>query len=139
MTLPTRMDQSQAQVPVQARRILVVDDSLAIRKAIRTILASLGFDASEAQDGSVALAAVRVDAGFSAIICDIDMPVMDGLTFLSALRKDRTLAQPPVIMCTTHSSFERISDALSRGANEYIMKPFDRAIMTEKLAACGVK
>ncbi|MHB1297456.1 MAG: response regulator [Gemmatimonadaceae bacterium] len=139
MTLPRRPDQSPAQAPVPARRILVVDDSLAIRKAIRAILASLGFDAREAEDGAVALAAVRIDGGFSAILCDIDMPVMDGLTFLSSLRKDRSLPQPPVIMCTTHSSFERIADALSRGANEYIMKPFDRAIITEKLAACGVR
>jgi two-component system chemotaxis response regulator CheY len=118
--------------------ILVIDDSGTIRRAIRRILTPLGFDVHEAEDGAAALAAVR-DAGcYSAILCDIDMPVMDGLSFVSALRMEPSLQQPPVIMCTTHNSFERITDALGRGANEYIMKPFDAEIIAEKLAAVGV-
>ncbi len=121
------------------KRILVIDDSPTIRKAIRQILLALGFDVSEAPDGARALDAVRDDASYDAILCDIDMPVMDGLTFVSSLRTAPSLSQPPVIMCTTHNSFERISDALARGANEYIMKPFDAEIISEKLTACGVR
>lgn len=120
-------------------RILVIDDSSAIRKAITQILASLNFEVAEAADGRSALEAVRRDRTFRAILCDIDMPGMDGLSFVSALRGEASLAQPPVIMCTTHNSFERIADALGRGANEYIMKPFNSEIIAEKLAACGVR
>jgi two-component system chemotaxis response regulator CheY len=119
-------------------RILVVDDSSTIRKAIRQILTGLSHDVSEAADGAQAIATVREDPGFAAILCDIDMPVMDGLTFVSTLRGEAALAQPPVIMCTTHNSFERISDALGRGANEYIMKPFTAEIIAEKLATIGI-
>lgn len=119
-------------------RILVVDDSGTIRRAIHRILVSLDFEVTEAGDGAAALAAVREAGALDAILCDIDMPVMDGLAFVSALRADPGLPQPPVIMCTTHNSFERITDALGRGANEYIMKPFDADIIAEKLAACGV-
>ncbi|MBX3174786.1 MAG: response regulator [Gemmatimonadaceae bacterium] len=118
--------------------ILVIDDSSTIRKAIRQILNGLTHDVVEAADGAAALETVRQDHGLDAILCDIDMPVMDGLTFLSALREDSDLPQPPVIMCTTHNSFERISDALGRGANEYIMKPFTPEIIAEKLASVGI-
>lgn len=119
-------------------RILVVDDSSAIRSAIRRILTGLSHDVSEAPDGAAALEVVKQDSGITAILCDIDMPVMDGLTFLSTLRTEPGLPQPPVIMCTTHNSFERIGDALGRGANEYIMKPFTQEIIAEKLAAVGI-
>lgn len=119
-------------------RILVVDDSSTIRKAIRQILVGLSHDVSEAADGEQAIATVREDPGLDAILCDIDMPVMDGLSFVSALRAEPALQQPPVIMCTTHNSFERISDALGRGANEYIMKPFTAEIIAEKLATIGI-
>lgn len=119
-------------------RILVVDDSSTIRKAIRQILVGLSHDVSEAADGEQAIATLREDPGLDAILCDIDMPVMDGLTFVSTLRGEPALAQPPVIMCTTHNSFERISDALGRGANEYIMKPFTAEIIAEKLATIGI-
>lgn len=119
-------------------RILVVDDSSTIRKAIRQILTGLQFEVREAEDGARALATVREEPGFSAILCDIDMPVMDGLTFVSTLRGEPSLAQPPVIMCTTHNSLERIGDAIERGANEYIMKPFTAEIIAEKLATVGI-
>ena len=120
-------------------RILVIDDSSTIRTAIRRILEPMGFNVDEAQDGAVALERLRHEPPPDAVLCDIDMPVMDGLTFVSALRADRGAVQPPVIMCTTHNTFDKIQDALARGANEYIMKPFDADIIGEKLAACGVR
>ncbi len=119
-------------------RILVIDDSSTIRSAIKRILVGLSHDVREAPDGAAALEVVKEDPGVAAILCDIDMPVMDGLSFVSALRTESALPQPPVIMCTTHNSFERIGDALGRGANEYIMKPFTEEIIAEKLAAVGI-
>ena len=117
--------------------ILVIDDSLAIRKAIRRILEPMGFSVREAADGQLALDACRAKAP-TAILCDIDMPVMDGLTFVRELRAMEAFRDLPVIMCTTHNTFEKIQQAIGLGANEYIMKPFDAEIIGGKLAACGV-
>lgn len=121
------------------KRILVIDDSMAIRRAIRRILEPMGYEVIEAEDGAKALEAVAAHADLTAILCDIDMPVMDGLTFLEALRDRGGIVPPPIIMCTTHSAFERIQLALSLGASEYIMKPFDAEIIGSKLEACGVQ
>ncbi len=120
-------------------RILVIDDSNAIRKAIRRILEPLGYQVEEAADGVLALEALARDAAYAAVLCDIDMPNMDGLTFLDSLQKRADLPRPPVIMCTTHNTFDKIQTALSLGASEYIMKPFDGEIIAGKLAACGVQ
>jgi two-component system chemotaxis response regulator CheY len=121
------------------KRILVIDDSKTIRKAIRHILEPMGFLVEEAEDGAKAIE--QVIGGFApdCVLCDIDMPVMDGLTFVSVLRGTPGVTQPPVIMCTTHNTFEKIQDALGRGADEYIMKPFDADIIDAKLTACGVR
>ena len=121
------------------KRILVVDDSLAIRKAIRRILESLQYEVDEAGDGEQALAALDAAPAPAAILCDVDMPVMDGLAFLGALQSRGRAGVAPIIMCTTHNSFEKITQALSLGASEYIMKPFDAEIIGSKLEACGVQ
>ena len=121
------------------KRILVIDDSSAIRKAIRRILEQLGYTVSEAEDGIKALTLLDVDSKFDAILCDIDMPNMDGLSFLGALPAHPAIQPPPIIMCTTHTGFDKIQTALSLGATEYIMKPFDAEIIGSKLEACGVQ
>ena len=118
------------------KHILVIDDSKVIRKAIRGLLEQRGYQVDEAEDGSVALDHVT-HRPYDAVLCDIDMPVMDGLTFVSTLRGMST-RQPPIVMCSTHTSYEKIQDAIERGANEFIMKPFDADIIEDKLAACGV-
>ena len=118
------------------KTVLVIDDSATIRKAIRRILEGIGYHVDEAGDGVEALE--RVSASPAAVLCDIDMPTMDGLTFLRELRKRPSQTSLPVIMCTTHSSFDKIREALTLGANEYIVKPFDAEIIASKLAACGV-
>jgi two-component system chemotaxis response regulator CheY len=118
------------------KHILVIDDSATIRKAIRRILERLDYTVSEAENGQEALAALAGGGQYTAVLCDIDMPVMDGLTFLGQV--DRGGHLPPIIMCTTHNSFEKIQQALRLGASEYIMKPFDAEIIGSKLEACGV-
>lgn len=121
------------------KRILVIDDSSTIRKAIIRILKPMGYDCAEAGDGAAALEVLAADHAFDAIICDIDMPVMDGLTFLKELAGQTAWPAPPVIMCTTNTGFEKIQAALGLGASEYIMKPCDAEIIGSKLAACGVE
>ncbi len=120
------------------KRILIVDDSSTIRRAIRRIVESLGYGVEEAENGVCAIAALRNSPAFDAVLCDIDMPVMDGLAFLQAVKDSRDITAPPIIMCTTHTAFERIQSALSLGASEYIMKPFDADIISSKFEVCGI-
>jgi len=120
------------------RHILVVDDSSTVRKAIRRILEQLGHTVEEAGDGEEAIARLHGPARYHAVLCDIDMPTMDGLAFLGALPTYPAIVPPPIIMCTTHTSFDKIALALALGAYEYIMKPFDSEIIASKLDACGV-
>jgi two-component system chemotaxis response regulator CheY len=115
------------------KTILVVDDSKAIRLAIKRILESLGFAVAEADDGRRALDYVRASGPPDGILLDIDMPVMDGLSCLKALREDHAFDRAAVVMCTTHNSMEKIQAAITGGANEYIMKPFDQDIIRAKL------
>jgi len=122
-----------------SKRILVIDDSGTIRKAIRRILEGMSYTVTEAEDGEQALQVLSAGDPFDAVLCDIDMPVMDGLSFLSAVAARAALMPPPIIMCTTHTSFEKIQTALTLGASEYIMKPFDATIIGSKLEACGVQ
>lgn len=115
---------------------LVVDDSRVVRKAARRILERRGFTVAEAGDGLQALAACRA-ALPRLVLLDWNMPVMDGMEFLRAARAEFGPDQPVIMLCTTESEFERIVMALSAGAQEYIMKPFDDAILTGKLVQLG--
>lgn len=112
---------------------LVVDDSRVVRKAARRILERHGFQVREAADGAQALEACRESLP-KLVLLDWNMPVMDGFEFLKAARAEFGPDEPLIMLCTTESEFERIVMALEAGAQEYIMKPFDDAILTGKLA-----
>lgn len=116
---------------------LVVDDSTVIRKVARRILEELQFSISEAADGKQALDQCTSTMP-DAVLLDWNMPVMDGLEFLKALRKLEGGASPIVVFCTTENDMQHISEAISAGANEYIMKPFDREIIESKFAQAGL-
>ncbi|MEA2778315.1 MAG: two-component system, chemotaxis family, chemotaxis protein CheY, partial [Acetobacteraceae bacterium] len=113
------------------RTCLVVDDSRVVRKVARRILESNGFDVKEAADGQLALDACRAELP-DCILLDWNMPVMDGLTFLQALRKEFGPDNPSVVFCTTENDIDHIAAAISSGAQEYIMKPFDEDILIGK-------
>jgi len=121
-----------------AKKLLIVDDASAIRKAICQIVEPLGFDVAEAEDGEQALAYCMRESVPEGILLDIDMPIMDGLSFLRVIRQNARYDTSQVVMCTTHNSIERVSEALSAGANEYVMKPFDQDIIKLKLEAVGL-
>ncbi|UFN51137.1 response regulator [Roseomonas sp. OT10] len=123
-------------VPGAARSCLVVDDSAVVRKLARRLLEGHGFAVREAPDGAKALGAVR-EAMPDLVLLDWNMPVMDGLEFLGHARREFGPDHPVVMLCTTEASFERILEALTLGAQEYIMKPFDAAILRDKLALLG--
>ena len=116
---------------------LVVDDSRVVRKVARRILESNGFEVSEAANGQIALDACRTGLP-DCILLDWNMPVMDGITFLKALRLEFGPDNPTVVFCTTENDIGHIQAAISSGAQEYIMKPFDEDILTGKFAQVGL-
>jgi len=116
---------------------LVVDDSRVIRKVARRILEEMNFKVDEAADGAEALA--KCDAQMpDAVLLDWNMPVMNGLDFMLALRQRPGGAAAVVVFCSTENDLEHITEAVNAGANEYIMKPFDRDIMQAKFAEAGL-
>ena len=116
---------------------LVVDDSKVIRKVARRILEELDFDIREAVDGQDALDSCN-DTLPDVVLLDWNMPVMNGLDFLKALRASSGGDKPVVIFCTTENDMSHISAAISAGADEYIMKPFDREIIESKFSQVGI-
>lgn len=120
-----------------ARNCLVVDDSRVVRKVARRILEANGFSVQEAGDGQQALDACRA-ALPDFVLLDWNMPVMDGITFLRSLRGEFGPDKPPVVFCTTENDMDHIEMAISSGAQEYIMKPFDEDILIGKLGQAGL-
>ena len=119
------------------KHCLVVDDSAVIRKVARRILEGLSFRVSEAEDGRQAMLACEAEMP-DAVLLDWNMPVMDGYQFLQALRKMPRGDAPKVVFCTTENDVGHIARAIHAGADEYIMKPFDKDIMTAKLQEVGL-
>ncbi len=119
------------------KTILVVDDSPVVRRLVRGIVGSLGFDVDEAADGESALGMIREGLSPVAILVDVDMPGMGGIEFVRILRGGRYRRKTPVIVCSHHASASMIENAVRAGADDYVMKPFDAAIIGSKLAAVG--
>jgi two-component system chemotaxis response regulator CheY len=122
---------------MSARTCLVVDDSKVVRKVARRILEANGFAVEEAEDGQQALSAVR-RALPQAVLLDWNMPVMTGIEFLAAFRGEFGADGPPVVFCTTENELDKITQAIETGANEFIMKPFDEAILVDKFRQVGL-
>ena len=119
-----------------SKTCLVVDDSSVIRKVSRHILESLGFEVTDAENGEVGLA--KCDEAMSdLILLDWNMPVMNGIEFLKALRARPDGGDPKVVFCTTENDVDHIREAMSAGANEYVMKPFDHETLELKLQLIG--
>jgi two-component system chemotaxis response regulator CheY len=116
---------------------LVVDDSSVIRKVARRILEGLEFEIAEAEDGEQALEACRSRMP-DAVLLDWNMPKMDGYEFLRSLRRMAGGERPKVVFCTTENDVAHIARALHAGANEYIMKPFDKEIVEAKFQEVGL-
>ena len=116
---------------------LVVDDSGVVRKVARRIVEAMEFQVIEAEDGSQALDVCK-QALPDAVLLDWNMPVMDGLEFLTHLRSLPGGDVPKVVFCTTENGMDHISRALAAGANEYIMKPFDKDIVAAKFQEVGL-
>jgi two-component system, chemotaxis family, chemotaxis protein CheY len=116
---------------------LIVDDSGIIRKVARRILEGLDFQILEAENGEQAFETCRRKLP-DAILLDWNMPKMDGYDFLLALQRLPGGDRPKVVFCTTENDVTHIARALQAGANEYIMKPFDKDIVEEKFQEIGL-
>ena len=116
---------------------LIVDDSRVVRKVAGRIIRDLNFEVLEAGDGKDALETCRASMP-DAILLDWNMPVMNGLDFLRALRREEGGSKPVVVFCSTENDAEHIGEAMRSGANEYIMKPFDADIIQSKFAEVGL-
>jgi two-component system, chemotaxis family, chemotaxis protein CheY len=120
------------------KHCLVVDDSPVIRKVARRILENMNFLIMEAEDGAKALDVCAVHMP-DAILLDWNMPVMDGYEFLKVLRTVDNGKKPKVVFCTTENDVAHIARAMHAGADEYIMKPFDKDILSAKFQEIGLR
>lgn len=116
---------------------LIVDDSKVVRTLERRIMADLGYSTAEAEDGQQAFDYCKAQMP-DLVLLDWHMPVMNGLEFLKQLRAMPNGTSPKVIFCTTESELSNIMQALSIGADEYVMKPFDAEIIKGKLEQVGL-
>lgn len=121
-------------------RALIVDDSRAMRRIVGRILVDAGFEILEAGDGQEALDVLAAQGGDPpALACvDWNMPVMDGLTFITQVRKQVEWRSITLMMVTTESEQDRIVRALAAGAHEYLIKPFTGDALVEKLDLLGL-
>ncbi|UUO23086.1 chemotaxis protein CheY [Colwellia sp. M166] len=114
-------------------KVLVVDDFSTMRRIIKNLLRDLGFtNISEADDGSTALPMLK-DGAFDFVVTDWNMPGMQGIDLLKAIRADSKLSHIPVLMVTAEAKKEQIVMAAQAGVNGYIVKPFTAATLNSKL------
>jgi two-component system chemotaxis response regulator CheY len=120
-------------------RVILVDDSRAMRMILRRIVGALGFEIMEAEDGQAALDAVKSSENVPDLaLIDWNMPRMNGLELVSALRDDPRTRDMTLVMVTTEGEQSQIVRALAAGAHEYVIKPFTSDSMVEKLALLGL-
>jgi two-component system chemotaxis response regulator CheY len=120
-------------------KALVVDDSRAVRMIISRTLKELGFEVCEAANGREALEVIEVQKStVTLVLADWNMPEMNGLDLLRQLRRKPEHSSLVVVMVTTETELGQMVTALDAGANEYIMKPFTKDVLVEKLELVGI-
>ena len=118
-------------------RALIIDDSKAIRSILADILGDIGFTTYEAGNGLEALSMLKKEKVDMALV-DWNMPEMNGCEFVQEVRKDDTYKDMQIMMVTTETAIDKVAEALEAGANEYIMKPFTKEMIVEKLVLMGI-
>jgi len=115
-------------------RALIIDDSSSMRSILRSYMRELKYETFEAADGKEALQRYDEVGNFDVVLVDWNMPVMNGLEFVQALRKREECASVKLMMVTTENDFSRIEQALGAGADEFVMKPFTLEVLEQKIA-----
>ncbi len=119
-------------------RVLVIDDSRAMRSILSKIMSELGFEVVTAADGREGLDRLGEDDGIGLVLVDWNLPGMNGFEFVQAVRSDGAWDEVRLIMVTTETERENVMRALDAGADEYVMKPFTKDVLLEKLAFVGL-
>jgi len=116
------------------KKVLVIDDSATVRQQVRTALALGGFDVLEASDGAEGVERIKQNGDLSAVVCDVNMPRMNGLELLETVGKDPTRSKLPILMLTTEGQAEMVQRAKAAGAKGWMLKPFkaELLVMTVK-------
>jgi two-component system chemotaxis response regulator CheY len=125
------------ETPLQ-KTCLVVDDSSIVRRMAGAMFRELGYDVSEAANGLRAVEHCKEHSP-DVVLLDWNMPVMDGLDCLRTLRGSGTVPSARIMLCTSESSVTKIQTVLEAGADEYIIKPFDREVLRDKLILLGLE
>lgn len=118
-------------------KVLLIDDSRTIRLIIGRMLKELGHEFREAGNGKEALEILKAENGWGLAMVDWNMPEMTGLEFVIAVRSDPQFKSLPLMMVTTETEMANIQKALDAGANEFIMKPFTKETIKDKLTILG--
>ena len=120
-------------------KALIVDDSRAVRMILAKTLKELGYEVREAANGREALEVIEAEkTAVALVLADWNMPEINGLDLLKQLRQNPELSRLVVIMVTTETELDQMAAALEAGANEYVMKPFTKEILVEKLQLVGI-
>jgi two-component system chemotaxis response regulator CheY len=131
--------QEEAVQTVTRGKAMIVDDSRAMRMILRRTLNELGYSASEAGNGQEALTLLSQEASYpSLMLVDWNMPVMCGLDLVKAVRADSRYTGITLVMVTTETEIDHISQAIEAGANEYVMKPFTKELLEDKLRSMNL-
>lgn len=119
-------------------RALVVDDSLAMRSILKMVLRQAGFEVIEASNGKNALAVLQSASTPDIALIDWNMPELGGLDLVHAVREDHRYSGMKIMMVTTETDLTQVQEALKSGADEYVMKPFTRESLLDKLQILGL-
>lgn len=119
-------------------RALIIDDSKSIRSILSKILIEIGFTVEDASNGLEALEVLKNNPKMDLALVDWNMPDMNGYEFIQEVRKNDAYKNMRMVMVTTETAINKVADALEAGANEYIMKPFTKEMIVEKLALMGM-
>ena len=117
---------------------LIIDDSRATRRILGDMLMALGFEVTEAANGAEALEGIDPSRPPAVALVDWHMPIMDGLEFILNLRASNNGHKIPIMMVTTSNELDEVAVALEAGADEYVMKPFSKECIEDKLKLMGV-
>jgi len=120
-------------------RALIIEDSRAMRSILAEILGDVGFEVAPAVDAEEALEILENDQDFELALVDWNLPGMSGLDLVIAIRERSGFGDIKLMMVTTETQLGRVVEALDAGADEYIMKPFDREMLLEKLVLLGIE
>jgi len=119
-------------------KILIIDDSTTMRRLLSSYVQCLNPATAEAANGQEALEVLQEQGPFDLALVDWDMPVMNGLDFVKAVRADHQHDAMPMMMVTAQNSLESVTTALTNGANDYLMKPLTEEMVVDKLRVLGL-